>query len=58
MILDANPVENISNTNKISGVFFNGHRVDKKEINFMLADLAKRNAANKEKFDWKKRKEP
>jgi hypothetical protein len=54
---DANPLEDISNTRKISGVFTNGHWIDKENINRILSDLAKRNIANKKKYDWGKRKE-
>ena len=57
ILLDANPMDAIQNTEKISGVFFNGRWIDRETIDAMLADLAKRNAANKDKFEWKKRKE-
>ena len=55
LLLDANPLENINNTRKISGVFVNGRWIDKEKIDIMLSDLAKRNSANKDKYDWKKR---
>jgi hypothetical protein len=57
VLLDANPLDNISNTRKISGVFVNGQWLNSKKIDAMLSDLAKRNNANKDKYDWKKRKE-
>ncbi|MCR8556389.1 amidohydrolase family protein [Mucilaginibacter sp. BJC16-A38] len=57
VLLDANPLTDISNTRKISGVFVNGRWLDKSGINAMLSDLAKRNAASKNKFDWSKRGE-
>jgi imidazolonepropionase-like amidohydrolase len=57
ILLDANPLNDISNTRKISGVFVNGQWVDKVKIKTMLSDLAKRNTLNKAKYDWKKRKE-
>jgi imidazolonepropionase-like amidohydrolase len=57
ILLDANPLDDIKNTRKIFGVFVNGKWVNKQEIDLMLSDLAKRNTANKDKFDWKKRKE-
>lgn len=57
ILLDANPLVNIKNTRKISGVFFDGRWIDKQRINFMLSDLAKRNSAGREKWDWKKRNE-
>ena len=53
VLLDENPLSNIKNTRKIAGVFINGNWLDKTKLNAMLADLAKRNAANKDQFDWK-----
>ncbi|HTE01970.1 MAG TPA: amidohydrolase family protein [Mucilaginibacter sp.] len=55
VLLDANPLDNISNTRKISGVFVNGRWLDKSRINAMLSDLSKRNTASKDKYDWSKR---
>jgi hypothetical protein len=57
VLLDANPLDNIENTKKISGVFLNGRWVDKARIDVMLSDLAARNNLSKDKFDWKKRNE-
>ena len=57
LLLDANPLTDIKNTRKIAGVFVNGRWVDKEKIDTMLSDLAKRNTANKNKYDWQKRKE-
>jgi imidazolonepropionase-like amidohydrolase len=57
ILLDANPLDNIKNTRKIAGVFFNGIWVDKANIDLILVDLEKRNAAQKDKFEWKKRKD-
>lgn len=57
VLLDANPLDNISNTRKIAGVFVNGQWVSKEKIDIMLADLAKKNNADKDKYDWKKRNE-
>jgi imidazolonepropionase-like amidohydrolase len=54
ILLDANPLENISNTRKIAGVFVNGQWLSNKKINTMLSDLASKNEANKDKYDWKK----
>lgn len=54
ILLDENPLTDIKNTRKIAGVFVNGKWLDKKKINIMLADLAKRNTEDKDKFDWKK----
>ncbi|MGG8496595.1 amidohydrolase family protein [Tenacibaculum sp. TC6] len=53
ILLDENPLENISNTSKISGVFVNGKWIDKNKIDIMLTDVEKWNTANKEKYDWK-----
>jgi len=53
VLLDGNPLNDINNTRKIAGVFVNGNWLDKTKINAMLTDLAKRNAEDKDKFDWK-----
>lgn len=57
ILLDANPLDNISNIRKIAGVFVNGQWVSKERIDDMLSGLAKKNDADKDKYDWKKRKE-
>lgn len=57
VLLDANPLEQISSTKKIAGVFIDGRWVSKVKIDGMLSDLERRNNADKNKFDWKKRKE-
>ncbi len=54
VLLEENPLDNISNTKKIAGVFINGQWLDKVKLNAQLADLAKRNTANRDKFDWLK----
>lgn len=53
ILLDENPLDDIKNTRKIAGVFINGNWLEKKQIDAMLTDLAKRNTADKNKFDWK-----
>ncbi len=53
VLLEANPLADIKNTRKIAGVFINGNWIDKTQLNTILADLAKRNTADKDKFDWK-----
>jgi imidazolonepropionase-like amidohydrolase len=53
ILLDENPLANIKNIQKISAVCVNGNWVEKKKINTMLADLAKRNTQSKDEFDWK-----
>jgi imidazolonepropionase-like amidohydrolase len=56
VLLDENPLLDINNTRKISGVFFNGRWVDKSQIDIMLENLAKKNAENigKDEFLWSK----
>ncbi|WP_103068528.1 amidohydrolase family protein [Aquimarina sediminis] len=53
ILLDKNPLESISNTRKIFGVFVNGQWIDKNKIETMLSDIEKWNNINKEKYDWK-----
>ncbi|GAB2623848.1 amidohydrolase family protein [Emticicia sediminis] len=53
LLLDENPLTDIKNTRKIAGVFVNGKWLDKAKINYMLSDLASRNTADKDKYDWK-----
>ncbi|MEN7548596.1 amidohydrolase family protein [Rapidithrix thailandica] len=53
ILLDKNPLENIRNTGKISGVFVNGQWLDKHKMDTMLSEVAKWNKANKEKYNWK-----
>ncbi|WP_459211505.1 amidohydrolase family protein [Aquimarina rhabdastrellae] len=56
VLLDENPLEDIRNTSKISGVFVNGKWLEKATIEKMLTDLTQWNDTNKEKFLWKNRK--
>lgn len=53
ILLDQNPLTDIKNTREIAGVFVNGNWLDKTKLNAMLTDLANRNTADKDKFDWK-----
>lgn len=53
IMLDQNPLTDITNTRKIAGVFVNGNWLDKTILNSMLKDLANRNTLDKDKFDWK-----
>jgi imidazolonepropionase-like amidohydrolase len=55
VLLEANPLEDIRNSRKISGVFVNGTWIDKQKIDIMLKDLEKWNIENKQKYDWRKR---
>lgn len=57
VLLDANPLEDIRNTKKISGVFVNGRWLGKEQINIMLSDLEKKNNTNLDKYDWMKRRD-
>ena len=57
ILLDANPLNDINNTRKISGVFVNGQWIDKIKIDQMLSDLAEWNNTMKDKYKWKKRRE-
>jgi imidazolonepropionase-like amidohydrolase len=54
VLLDADPLANIANSRKIAGVFLSGRYHDRKELDAMMADLAKRNKAGLEEFDWDK----
>jgi imidazolonepropionase-like amidohydrolase len=54
ILLDANPLTDVKNTRKISGVFVNGRWLNRTTIDAMLSDLAKRNNAAKGDYDWKK----
>lgn len=53
VLLDKNPLEDIKNTRTIAGVFVNGNWLDKTKLRTMLVELAKRNTADKDKYDWK-----
>lgn len=57
VILEDNPLVNIKNTRRISGVFVNGRWTDKETIDSMLLDLSQRNTKELNKYDWGKRKE-
>jgi hypothetical protein len=52
VLLNADPLSNIANSRKIAGVFLSGRYLDRKELDAMMADLAKRNKAGLERFDW------
>lgn len=57
VLLEANPLLEIHNTRKISGVFVNGKYLNKADIATMLSELSKRNTALKDKYEWKRRGE-
>ncbi|MEO6903575.1 MAG: amidohydrolase family protein [Bacteroidia bacterium] len=54
ILLDDNPLTDIKNARKIAGVFVNGKWLDRKELNKRLFDLASRNTALRDKFDWER----
>lgn len=54
VLLDADPLASISNSRKIAGVFLSGRYLPRKTLDVMMADLAKRNAADLDRFDWDK----
>lgn len=54
VLLDANPLDDIKNIRKISGVCVNGRWLSSETIDAMLSDLSKRNTMDKDKYDWKK----
>ncbi len=54
VLLDENPLVDIKNAKKIAGVFINGKWLEKVKLNSQLADLSKRNKANRDNFDWLK----
>lgn len=57
VLLDANPLHDIRNTRRIAGVFVAGRWLDKPRIDSMLSDLAARNTASRERYDWARRSE-
>ncbi|QHT70420.1 amidohydrolase family protein [Rhodocytophaga rosea] len=57
ILLDADPLTDITNTRKIRGVFVNGRWVDRSTSQAMLSGLSKRNQAAKNDYDWNKRRD-
>jgi len=57
ILLDANPLDDIKNTRKISGVFVNGRWINKEKIDTMLLELEQKNKADKDEYEWKNRRE-
>ena len=59
VLLDENPLENITNTRKIAGVFLNGTWVDKSKIDKMLNIIIKNNAKKigTDRYNWLKKRE-
>lgn len=54
VLLDANPIAKVANTRRIAGVFLNGRFLSRAELDAMMEDLAKRNAVDRDRFDWDK----
>ncbi len=54
VLLDANPLVDIRNTRKISGVFLSGRYLSRGKLDVMMADLARRNTADRDKWVWDK----
>jgi imidazolonepropionase-like amidohydrolase len=52
VLLDGDPLVDIANTRRISGVFLSGRWLDRAALDAMLNDLAAWNDANKERFRW------
>jgi imidazolonepropionase-like amidohydrolase len=52
ILLDADPLADVANTRKITGVFLSGKWISRATLNAMMADLAKRNSAAKDQFDF------
>jgi len=53
ILLNNNPLANISNTLKIAGVFVNVKWINKNKTDIMLSEIENWNNINKEKYDWK-----
>jgi len=51
VLLDANPLSDVKNIRKISGVFISGRWLNNSILNAMLFDLSKRNTDGKGKYD-------
>ncbi len=52
VLLDADPLANIANTRRIAGVFLSGKWTSRATLDAMMADLARRNTATRDQFDW------
>lgn len=59
VLLEKSPLEDISNTRKILGVFVDGRWINKPEIDNMLNEITKHNAEKlgKDEYNWKKRRD-
>ncbi len=52
VLLNENPLEDISQTQNIAGVVINGRWLPKNTLDNMLHDLSERNTSNKKNYDW------
>jgi imidazolonepropionase-like amidohydrolase len=52
VLLDADPLVDIANTRRISGVFLSGKWMSRADLDQMMSDLAARNTATKDQFDF------
>jgi imidazolonepropionase-like amidohydrolase len=52
VLLDADPLADVANTRKITGVFLSGKWISRATLDAMMADLAKRNSAARDQFDF------
>lgn len=52
VLLDADPLLDIANTRRIAGVLVNGRYLSRAKLDAMMSDLAKRNTATKDQYDW------
>lgn len=53
VLLDGNPLVDIKNTRRIAGVSVDGRWLARETLDSMLSDLARRNSADRDKYDWK-----
>jgi imidazolonepropionase-like amidohydrolase len=54
VLLDANPLDDIRNARRISGVFLSGRYLSHRILDAKMADLARRNTAGRDQWDWNK----
>lgn len=54
VLLDANPLEDISATRRINSVICDGRLLNTRQLEQMLKDLAKKNERLKPQYDWNK----
>ncbi len=52
VLLDADPLQDIANARRIAGVVIGGRWISRAELDAKMADLARRNTAARDQFDW------